>query len=352
MQRGKRSMSQPMASDTPPTAAGGIARLAVARAVADGVDLEPILHKVGISRGQMEDWNSRLAVDSQINVLNLVAEAIQDGLLGFHLAETFELRKIGLLYFVLASSATLGEALSRGERYSTVTNEGVLWRCHAASDFAVRYNYVGVARHADRHQMEFWVTTLVRTCQNLTNTSVRPVRVSLAHPRCVDSGRLDEYLGCEVKFAAGQDEVAFARGASQLPITGADPYLNELLVQYCDEALSRRGRPSSPIRASVENAIAPLLPHGKARVAEIAQALGMSRRTLARRLAGENLTFAKITQEVRTDLARHYLRDASLSISRIAWLLGYQEVSAFTHSFKRWTGQTPTQVRLLARQTP
>ncbi len=48
---------------------------------------------------------------------------------------------------------------------------------------------------------------------------------------------------------------------------------------------------------------------------------------------------------MRKDLARHYLADASLPISRIAWLLGFQEVSAFTHAFKRWTGQTPTQMR-------
>ncbi|KAB0265796.1 AraC family transcriptional regulator [Microvirga brassicacearum] len=326
-----------------------MARLAVARAVADGVDLEPVLRKVGISHGQMEDGKARLAAESQINLLNLVAEAIQDDLLGFHLAETFELREIGLLYFVLASSATLGEALARAERYSTIANEGILWQSLESRDFAVRYNYVGVPRHTDRHQMEFWVTALVRTCQKLTNTSLRPVRVSLAHPRCAESGLLDNYFGCEVAFAAVQDEVAFARGAAQLPIAGADPYLNELLVQYCDDALSRRGSLASPIRASVENAIAPLLPHGKARVGEIAQALGMSRRTLARRLAAENLTFAKITDEMRTDLARHYLRDASLSISRIAWLLGYQEVSAFTHAFRRWTGRTPTQVRSLAR---
>ena len=188
-------MSQSTASSMPPTAAGGIARLAIARAIADGVHLDPILRKARISHVQMEDWNTRLAAESQIKLLNLVAEAIPDGVLGFHLAEAFELRKIGLLYFVLASSATLGDALARGERYSTISNEGVLWRCSEASDFTVRYSYVGVARHADRHQMEFWVTTLVRTCRKLTNTSVRPIRVSLAHPRCEEFWTARRLLG-------------------------------------------------------------------------------------------------------------------------------------------------------------
>jgi AraC-like DNA-binding protein len=108
------------------------------------------------------------------------------------------------------------------------------------------------------------------------------------------------------------------------------------------------------MRASVENVLAPLLPHGKAQAALVARTLGMSERTLARRLAAENLTFLGIREEMRHALARQYLADASLSISRIAWLLGFQEVSAFTRAFRSWTGQTPTQARSerLGRRKP
>jgi len=71
----------------------------------------------------------------------------------------------------------------------------------------------------------------------------------------------------------------------------------------------------------------------------------MSQRTLARRLALERLTFAGILDDLRSDLANRYLNDAHLTISQIAWLLGYQEASAFTHAFKRWTGKTPREMR-------
>jgi AraC-like DNA-binding protein len=71
----------------------------------------------------------------------------------------------------------------------------------------------------------------------------------------------------------------------------------------------------------------------------------MSPRTLARRLEAEGLTFAGVLIELRADLARRYLQDEDLPISEIAWLLGYREVSAFTHAFKRWTGKTPRQAR-------
>jgi AraC-like DNA-binding protein len=330
----------------PPTAGGGIARLAMARATAAGVEPEPLLRAADLSPTEVEDRDARLSVQSQVTLLNLVADALPDEALGFHLGERFELREIGLLYYVLASSASLGEALARTERYSTVTNEGIKVLCRQADDLCVRVSYVGVPRHADRHQMEFWVTAFVRVCRRLTDTSLRPVRISLAHPRCGSSGELDTFFGCKVVFGAESDEIAFARGASQLPLVGADPYLSELLVRNCEEILAGRPTPVTLMQARVENAIAPLLPHGRAHMTEIAQTLGMSRRTLARRLAAEGVSFTGILEEMRKDLALRYLEDANLSISQIAWFVGFQEVSAFTSAFKRWTGTTPTQVRM------
>jgi AraC-like DNA-binding protein len=333
----------------PPTAAGGIARLAVARLIANGIDASSIVRLAGLTPSQIEDPHTRIPVEAQIALLNLAADAIQDDVIGFHLAEGCELREAGLLYFVLASSATLGEAMARAERYSTITNDGIVLQCLHGNELCIRFSYAGVPRHTDRHQIEFWVTALVRICQRLSDSDVRPIRIHLAHPRCAASARLDEHFGSRVTFAAERDEVAFARGASQLRLKDAEPHLSELLVRYGDEALSRRANPVNPLRASVENAIAPLLPHGKARVDEVARVLGMSRRTLARRLAAEDLTFVGILEELRKGLALHYLKDANLSVSRIAWLLGFQEVSAFTHAFKRWTGQTPTRMRLRNR---
>ncbi|MGB8756162.1 MAG: helix-turn-helix transcriptional regulator, partial [Pseudolabrys sp.] len=125
----------------------------------------------------------------------------------------------------------------------------------------------------------------------------------------------------------------------------ADPALNKLLIKYCEEARSLRHACPGTFRVGLENAIVPLLPHGKARVDEVARRLGMSTRTLARRVASEGLTFAGVLSELRADLAKRYLREEALPISQIAWLLGYQEVSAFTHAFKRWTGKPPSEAR-------
>ena len=94
----------------------------------------------------------------------------------------------------------------------------------------------------------------------------------------------------------------------------------------------------------------PLLPNGKLSAADVARALGLSRRTLARRLAADGLTFTGILDGLRVDLARHYLKDLDLTISEVSWLLGFQEASAFTHACRRWTGQTPTQMRTAFRR--
>jgi AraC-like DNA-binding protein len=100
------------------------------------------------------------------------------------------------------------------------------------------------------------------------------------------------------------------------------------------------------ISTNVENVIVQLLPHGKVRAGEIARRLVVSQRTFARRLSLEGLTFSEVLEGFKSDLAERYLADGDLSISQIAWLLGYQEVSALTHAFKRWTGKTPREAGL------
>jgi AraC-like DNA-binding protein len=329
----------------PPSAQGGIARLAVERVRSAGLDPTPLLHAAGISAPEIEDDTIRLDVRKQVSLLQLASEALGDEVLGFRLAKEADLRAAGLLYFVIASSATLGDALARAARYSGIANEGIVLRCDCKAELGVRYSYFGVPRYTDRHQLEFWVTAFVRVARQVTGANLRPARVTLAHPRCGASSDLEAYVGCTIDFASTWDEVAYARTAADLPLTNADTFLSDLLVTYCEEALAQRKRPVEALRTRVENVITPILPHGRARVGEVAGALGMSQRTLTRRLATEGLTFAVILEEMRADLGRHYLTDASLSISHIAWLLGFREVSAFTHAFKRWTGQTPSVFR-------
>jgi AraC-like DNA-binding protein len=328
-----------------PTAIGTATRLAYERAHAVGIELEPLLKKAELNRQQVEDVDARLSVKCQIVFLNLAASALHDEYLGFHLGQVAELRRLGLLYYVAASSDTLGEALRRVVRYGSMTYEAVALKYLEGKDIRIMTDYVGVARHLYRHQIEFGLTVLIRLFRKLTGRHVEPSRVRFIHRRTGNFSEFATFLGCDMEFGATVDEVAFAAPVGDIPIVSADPYLNKLLIANCEEALSRRSTKRGPFRAVVENAIAPLLPHGNAHAIEIASRSGLSRRTFVRRLTSESATFSEVLNNLRRDLATQYLADHGLSISQIAWLLGYQEVSAFTNAFKRWTGKTPREAR-------
>jgi AraC-like DNA-binding protein len=187
------------------------------------------------------------------------------------------------------------------------------------------------------------MAAFVRVCRQLTGLRIFPICVRMIHYRAQRT-EFSEYFGDNIEFGATTDEIIFSDRIMQLPIVSADPYLNEMLIGYCEDAISHRKKRGS-FQSTVENAIVPLLPHGKASAGEIARHLRLSPRTFARRLSLEGLTFSELLEGLRSDLAKRYLADRDLAISQVAWLLGYREVSSFSHAFKRWTGKTPRAAR-------
>ena len=147
------------ASPLPPSAEGRITRLAAVHVKAS-CDLNSLLARAGLGPKDIEDARARIGVQNQITFLELASQAISDPLLGFHLAETFDPRELGLLYYVQASSVTLGEALACMARYISVAHEGLDASCVDRDGLKVRISYVGVPRHADRQQIEALVTAV------------------------------------------------------------------------------------------------------------------------------------------------------------------------------------------------
>jgi AraC-like DNA-binding protein len=329
-----------------PSATGGIARLACARLDEMGKDPTVILSKVGLTPEQARDPAIRLEVRTQIKLLELAAEEVQDEWLGFRLARSFDLRDIGLVYYVIASSDQLADALRNAERYSQINNEGVRLRfLMQDGTAAIALDYVNVDRHADRHQIEFWLVTLVRICRQVTNGRLVPSRLKTKHFRNGTPAEFRAFFGVDIEFGANADEICFPRPMALLSVVGRDEHLNELLRRYAEEALARKPRERLTVRSKAEDILPKLLPHGRAMASEVARRLGMSSRTLSRKLAEEGTSFAEILDQLRAALAKRYLHDETLPVSEIAWLLGYREVSSLTHAFKRWTGMTPRRFR-------
>jgi AraC-like DNA-binding protein len=331
-----------------PIAKGGLARAALARVKSAGLPVAPILKRAGVTPELVAEPERGLSVRSQIALLDEAAIALKDDCIGFTLARDFDTREIGLLYYVMASSPTLGDALKRVARYSRITNEALVFEYREGNRLNVNLSYSGVPRHSDRHQIEFCMFAALRICRVLTGQNLVPQYFSIAHHRSGGISEMARFVGTKVEFGADADGFALNAEARGLPVINADNYLNDLLLKYCEAALADRRGDVSPLRTRVENAISSLLPHGRALVGEVARTLGMSERTLGRKLADERLNFTEILQHLRRDLAVRYLDDPKLRVSKIAWLLGFKEVSAFTHACKRWTGKTPRQMRTTA----
>jgi hypothetical protein len=138
-----------------PMAQGGLSRLAIARLENAGIPAVPLLRRAGLAPEVIAEADERLNVRSQIAFLDEAAKALKDDCLGFTLARDFDLRKVGLLYYVMASSHTLGDALMRVARYSKITNEALVIGYREGNRLVVNMSYSGVPRHSDRHQMEF-----------------------------------------------------------------------------------------------------------------------------------------------------------------------------------------------------
>jgi AraC-like DNA-binding protein len=331
-----------------PTATGGIARLAYEQAKTMGTDVTRFLNHAKLTLKQVTDDRIRVPVKAQIEFLSLVANALQNEFLGIRLAQTVDLREIGLLYYVLASSEKLNDALHRVSRYSGINNEGVriIYHQHKGS---LTFQHVGIARLSDHHQVEFFVTILLRACRHIAGRHLMPESIRFIHRRTRLPSDLRSFFGCDVSFGNKADEISFSKNALHFAVVRADPYLNSLLEKLCQETISERRAISSDWRLQVENALARLLPHGQGRMSEVCRELGVSSRTLSRRLTSEGYTFAEVVDELRRDLANRYLREPELTISKIAWLLGYRQTSSFDHAFKRWTGQIPSRVRARTR---
>jgi AraC-like DNA-binding protein/transcriptional regulator with XRE-family HTH domain len=345
MQRSSTRRSIKRLSDLP-TVQGGLTRLAADRLRRAGIKLQPLLSRVGLTVDQIDEPERRISASNQIAFLDAAADALNDDLLGFSLAEEFDLRDLGLLYYVMASSDTLGDALKRAARYSRITNEAIVLHYKEAPEPRLGLVYSGIPRHADLQQIEFCIVAMVRVSRVLSGRRFFPKRVSISHVRSRGIAKFAGSLGKDLEFGSDADEIDFPAGAAKWPLVGADARLNKILLKTCEESLSSRKSTTGKFRTAVENAISPLLPHGQAKASIIAKKLGMSERTLTRRLAEEDVTFNEILQQLKARLAIRYLEENSMPISRVAWLLGFEEASSFSHACRRWTGKSPREFRL------
>ncbi len=310
------------------------------------VDPAPLLRNAGLSEHDLDDRQERVSSAAQTRFLEQAAEALDDSALGLHIAMETNPREAGLLFYVASAAKTVEEALGLYGRYCRIVNEAVRLNLTRTPDgVVVEVNFVGLLRHRARQNVEFWVAVTVKGLREITGRNISPTHVGLAHGRNADLREFNRFFGCPVEFAASSDRLSFSEATLALPCITEDSHLLETLRPICEEAAKQRSTAAGTLRASIEHEVQKMLPHGKAQRERVARKLAMSTRTLSRKLADEGTTYEEVVDHLRRSLALEYVKQPGLSLSHIAWLLGYQGPTSFNHAFRRWTGQPPSSGR-------
>lgn len=152
--------------------------------------------------------------------------------------------------------------------------------------------------------------------------------------------------GAQLRWGGAAHRAVFPAALLDLPIPQANKALLPLLQRHADELLQARHPRDTGIVAQVRQRISARLGQGAVKLADVADDLHLSTRTLQRRLMGAGVAFQTLLDATRHELACHYLAHSDMPITEVGYLLGYQEPSAFHHAFKQWQGGGPGQYRV------
>jgi AraC-like DNA-binding protein len=330
-----------------PTTTGFPARRALAALRKHDIDPVLILQRAGLSEQELNDQENRISSAAQARLLEFAAEALHDPALGFHLGAEVDPRELGLVFYIASAAKDLGEAIALLGRYSRIVNEAIrVQMTRRDNDLVIEVHVVGVPRFLAAQNAELAIAITLKSLRVITGRDVHPKTVSLVHVRSSDFQEFQRFCGCPVEFGGSTDELVFSNETLATPLITEDLRLLDVLRPICDEAAKQRETAEGSLRALVENEAQKLLPHGGAQRHIIARKLAMSTRTLARRLASQGTSFEEVVDELRQSLALQYMKTPGMSLSQVAWLLGYEGATSFNHAFKRWTGRSPSAARV------
>ncbi len=326
-----------------PTALGSWGLAIVAALRSRSVDPEPLLARAGLSLNALADPNRRHALEVTTHLWRLSVEATEDPAFGIEVARHTTYGTFHALGFSLATSATLREALERIVRFfALVTNAADMRLSDESKGLCVTVHLRKNADPADE-AVDAFVAATVRLCRSLSGRAFTPLGVELRRVAPKDPAPFMRYFRVPVTFGAPLDALTFDRAVTDARLLTANAEIARANDAVAADHIARVE--SSRISPRVRRAITERLPQGEPDAAAIARLLGVSLRSLQRKLADEGTTFAGLLDDTRQSLGRDYLDAGRYSVSEITYLLGFSGVSSFSHAFKRWTGLSPSAYR-------
>lgn len=309
-----------------------------------GIDPEPVFREAGLEPALLTEPRARYASEKIVKVWMRASELTADPCFGLEAADTWRPTDYHAVGYALLASSSLRKALERLVRYVRIVNDMAeleLTTTERRVTITLVHPASATLLLAQQEQARWAALTAV--CRSIYDGPLDPLELSLeqAAPPCQD--RIAAFFRCPIRFGAFASSLAFDSVAADRPLVNANRELalanDRIAAQYL--AGLRRDDVVSGVKAAVTDH----LPSGTPSHEAIAKALHVSNRTLQRKLKSRETTFRETIDSVRRDLASAYIRDATLSLTEIGFLLGFSDASTFSRAFRRWTGEAPSRYR-------
>lgn len=324
------------------TISAGFARALFELAVARGASPAALAERSGVDPACLGDQDSRVKFGAYVALMRAAEDLTGDPALALHFGEAVDMTALSIVAFLAQSCETPVEALAALNRFSRLAIE-------VDASGADRFEAVWrdgklfmVDRRPDPNAFpELTESTFARmVCSGRRQGFDLLREVHVTHRAPSYRSEYDRIFQVPIVFESEWNALQMDEAAMSVRIPTQPPYVQTLLNERA-EALLRELEESKTIRGRVESLLVPLLPGGGATIHAVAAKMGISRQTLYRRLKLEGVTFEKVLDDLRHQLALRYLRGGEVSINEAAYRVGFADRAAFSHAFKRWTGTSP-----------
>lgn len=316
--------------------------------------LDEALASVGVRPAPAEPscGTGRLPYSQWCAALEALYARVDDPALGIHVGQSVEAGHCGVLGYLVLSANTLAEALAQFERYQLLLYGGSLGQASFRDDRLVfewpahdKTLGVGLSDEALVYGLFTFIAKMVGSTagEPVFRDYLAQSRIAFVHQATATMADYQVDGLVDVSFGAPLLRVEVPLAGLTLPISNRDPALFSLLNQQAEALLAVLPDQQDDFDTRVRDYLRKALPEGTPTLEGLARALAMSARTVHRRLAERGMNFGALLQQTREQLARQYLDEGRISLSEVAFMLGYSQQSAFSRAFRQWTGQTPRQ---------
>lgn len=295
--------------------------------------------------------NARLDVDVADNVFRRAITLIPDPAFGLRAGECWHPSNLGALGYAWLSSASLRDGLNRVQLYSQVIGQAAEYRIEESADSVkLVINNTREASELAYVLADCSLSILMAMCRINAGSEFRPSLVRMKRPPPAQPEIYSDFFGCPVLFNAGEVSFEIGRAVAEAAL----PTSNFELALAFDAILSKQlGQLNqADVVSQIKAFLLNQLTAGEPSERGLCKSLGMSQRSLQRKLAEQNTTYKQVLDGVRYDIAKSYLSESSHTATEITFLLGFSDLSAFTRAFKRWHGQSPSEFRAVLANRP